>query len=218
MVDLRFSRSGVKLRAVKQEYMRYSCWNCKHSQMELPPEEKYGINLQSYIIYHAIDLRISFYAVARILKTLFALDLDRNPLSRIKTLAACRYFSVYQGILQRITVGRLVHADETQVRIGSDVHYVWVFTNHTEVAYVHTPTREAGIVRDLLVNFTGVLVSDFYSGYDGVKCAQQKCLIHLLRDINDDVLKNPFNDEMRQVALNFLDFSSRLSTRSTDVG
>jgi hypothetical protein len=46
-------------------------------------------------------------------------------------------------------------------------------------------------------------VSDFYSGYDGVDCAQQKCLIHLLRDINDDVLTNPFNDEMRQVALDF---------------
>jgi hypothetical protein len=54
-----------------------------------------------------------------------------------------------------------------------------------------------------LRDFKGVLVSDFYSGYDSLECAQQKCLIHLLRDINEDVLRNSFNDEMRMIAVDF---------------
>jgi hypothetical protein len=54
-----------------------------------------------------------------------------------------------------------------------------------------------------LCDFKGVLVSDFYGGYDGLECAQQKCLIHLLRDINEDVLKSPFNEELRQIATGF---------------
>jgi hypothetical protein len=40
----------------------------------------------------------------------------------------------------------------------------------------------------VLKDFKGVLVSDFYSAYDSMDCPQQKCLIHLMRDLNDDML------------------------------
>ena len=45
----------------------------------------------------------------------------------------------------------------------------------------------------------GIPVSEFYTAYDSVCCPQQKCLIHLIRDINDDILKNPFDDEMKEI-------------------
>jgi Transposase IS66 family len=47
------------------------------------------------------------------------------------------------------------------------------------------------------------LISDFYASYDTVDCMQQKYLVHLLRDINDDVLKQPFNEEMVELARDF---------------
>ena len=56
---------------------------------------------------------------------------------------------------------------------------------------------------EVLAGFQGVLVSDFYGGYDAVPCEQQKCLIHLMRDINEDVLKHPFNDELAFIAKRF---------------
>jgi hypothetical protein len=203
--DLRFSRTGVKLWTVQHKFMRYQCWNCKHGMMELARTGKYGVSLQAYVVYQLIELRLSIRAVVRNMNVLVGLQLPVNAVSNIKTSSAKRYMPVYQSILQRISCGGLLHADETQVQIDGEVHYVWVFTNHTEVAYVHAPSREAGVVRDLLHDFKGVLVSDFYAGYDGLDCAQQKCLIHLLRDINEDVLKNPFNYEMRQVAVKFAD-------------
>ena len=48
--------------------------------------------------------------------------------------------------------------------------------------------------------FEGVLVSDFFTAYDSLNCPQQKCLIHLMRDINDDLRKDPYNQEMRSIA------------------
>lgn len=36
------------------------------------------------------------------------------------------------------------------------------------------------------------------SGYDSIPCQQQKCLVHLIRDLNDDLWKNPFNAEYEQ--------------------
>jgi hypothetical protein len=55
----------------------------------------------------------------------------------------------------------------------------------------------------MLSEFSGVLVSDFYTAYDSIDCAQQKCLIHLIRDLNDDLLKNPFDDETKEMAKKF---------------
>jgi hypothetical protein len=74
-----------------------------------------------------------------------------------------------------------------------------------EVVYVYTPTREGAILDEMLAGFTGVLVSDFYSAYDSAKCAQQKCLIHFMRDLNDDLFANPFDDELKRLARGFTD-------------
>ncbi len=46
-------------------------------------------------------------------------------------------------------------------------------------------------------------MSDFYSVYDSIECPQQKCLIHLMRDINNDLLCEPFNEELKSVANGF---------------
>jgi site-specific recombinase XerD len=56
------------------------------------------------------------------------------------------------------------------------------------------------MVHALLKDFRGVLVSDFYAVYDAFKCPQQKCLIHLMRDINDDMHRYPYDEELREIA------------------
>jgi hypothetical protein len=59
------------------------------------------------------------------------------------------------------------------------------------------------VAGEFLSGFNGVLVSDFYSAYDSISCEQQKCLVHLIRDLNEDVLKEPFNDEMKALVHEF---------------
>jgi hypothetical protein len=72
-----------------------------------------------------------------------------------------------------------------------------------EVLYVSTRTREGDFVRSLLKDFKGVLVSDFYAAYDGIDCQQQKCLIHLIRDVNDALYKHPYDDGLKRIAEDF---------------
>ena len=78
-----------------------------------------------------------------------------------------------------------------------------MFANLTTVACVYAESREAGLLADLLAGFRGVLVSDFYATYDSIPCAQQKCLIHLMRDINEDLHKSPFDDDLKEIARRF---------------
>lgn len=72
-----------------------------------------------------------------------------------------------------------------------------------EVAYVYRETRESDFLLTMLKDFKGVLVSDFYAAYEAIPCPQQKCLIHLIRDLNDDVLKHPCDEELKRLTLAF---------------
>ena len=51
--------------------------------------------------------------------------------------------------------------------------------------------------------FKGVLVSDFYTAYDSVDCRQQRCLVHLMRDFNEEIHMHPFDSELKLLASRF---------------
>jgi len=67
-------------------------------------------------------------------------------------------------------------------------------TTHT-VYYHLTLSREAGYLQEWLRDYKGVIVTDFYPAYESLPVKQQKCLVHLIRDLNDDLIKNPFDEE-----------------------
>jgi hypothetical protein len=111
------------------------------------------------------------------------------------------YAPTEAAILQAILKSNFVHVDETKINIQGVDHYVWVFTDGRHVIFRMTETREADIVREVPAGYQGVLISDFYPGYDGVPCRQQKCWVHLIRDINDDLWKAPFDKELETFAV-----------------
>ncbi len=115
----------------------------------------------------------------------------------MKNRAANFYQNTVNQILDRIVEGPLVHVDETTVKVQSQTAYVWVFTTLEHVAYIYAETREAEVLHKTLKDFKGVLISDFYSAYDSVPCPQQKCLIHLIRDLNEEILNHPFDEELK---------------------
>ena len=80
---------------------------------------------------------------------------------------------------------------------------VWVLGCPEEVVFIYRPTREAEFLQGMLRDFQGVLVSDFYAGYESLPCLQQKCLTHLIRDMNQDLLNNPFDEELQSITKPF---------------
>ena len=86
----------------------------------------------------------------------------------------------------------MINIDETPVNLRKTTGYVWVLATHNKVYYVYKESREGAFLKDLLAGFSGVLVSDFFTAYDSLKCRHQKCLVHLMRDINDDLRRHPF--------------------------
>jgi hypothetical protein len=201
--DLRFTRRGIKRWAVRYRYKVYRCRECRAHLPVYSRGSRYGLNLRAFVVYLLLELRLSNKKAVEHLSLLFDLSLDKHEAYRIKSAMAEQYMPTYRGILRQIAKGSLVHADETKGVVKGSGHYVWVFANLTTVAYVYSESREAAILEDVLDGFNGVLVSDFYAAYDGVPCAQQKCLIHMMRDINEDLHRNPFDDELKEIAGRF---------------
>ena len=78
------------------------------------------------------------------------------------------------------------------------------------VVYLFRPNREVDHLKTLLGSFKGILVSDFYPGYESLPCLQQKCLIHLIRDLNDDFLCNQFDFEYKSLVTGFSDLLNEI--------
>jgi hypothetical protein len=110
---------------------------------------------------------------------------------------------LYTDLLEQILKSPAIHMDETTVRHRGLQGYVWVLTSTDKVYYFYKESREGAFLKELLKGFSGVLISDFYAAYDSANCPQQKCLLHLLRDVNDDLLRNPFDNEFKLLAQRF---------------
>jgi predicted RecB family nuclease len=206
LVDLRIGQSGLKRWITSFRFFYYRCPSCLasfHNHDRAWTAEKFGHNLQAFFVYLNIDLRVLQAKVTSFLNDMFGLNLSRGSTNRFKRNLAAFYGPTYDGLVQKILRGPLVHADETSVRLLGKVGYVWAFTTLEEAVYMYTPSREGEMVLNLLKDFKGVLVSDFYAAYDSLGCPQQKCLIHLIRDMNDDLLKEPFNEEMKSLVAEF---------------
>jgi len=206
VLDVKFGASGIKRWVTKYLFYRYRCPKCHavfHNCNRAWAKEKVGVQLRALSVYANIELRMTQERVAIFLNDVLGFDFPRSTTNRLKASAAAFYDDTYQGLVSSIACGNLVHVDETKVSLKTGVGYVWAFTNLENVAYIYSPSREGGLVHALLKDFTGVVVSDFYAAYNSLECPQQKCLIHLVRDLNDDLMKEPFNDELKELVSEF---------------
>jgi predicted RecB family nuclease len=206
VIDLKFMRCGIKRWITRHILRRYRCKSCTKTffARNTLAAGKYGLNLMAYAMYLNIELRLAQGHVDSSVGKLFGLHIPHGTTKGFKAMIARAYYGVYDALLKRLCNGPLLHVDETSVSVKGKNGYVWVLASMDHVAYLYTPTREGATIRAMLKNFVGVLVSDFYAAYDSIECRQQKCLIHFIRDLNDALLKRPYDEELRELARAFV--------------
>ncbi len=204
-LDLRISRSGIARRVTRYRSKVYRCSVCSRSFVPraYADQERFGHSLAAWAIHQHMANRITFQNLETTVRECFDLPLDFRKIYMFKERLARYYDKTYRRILDKLISGPLLHADETKVNLVKGSGYVWVFTNMEEVAFVLRPDRNAAFLHELLRGFRGVLVSDFFSGYDSLECAQQKCLVHLMRDVNDGLLADPLDQELKELGQRF---------------
>ena len=205
--DLKFMRCGVKRWIVKYETNRHQCLDCRHTcyspkyPTKLP---KFGQGVAGWAAYQHIALRQSFEGVTVSVNDLFGYSFSEPTIQRAIEMLAMEHEATENLLLSKLRSGNLICGDEAKIKIRRNVcGYVWAFSGPEVVIYRFSKSRDSTVMDEVLKGFGGVLVSDFYNVYDSAPCPQQKCLIHLMRDINDDLLKAPFDEELKELATRF---------------
>jgi hypothetical protein len=141
--------------------------------------------------------------VERSLREVFKLNIPQQTLHRFKALMAKRYEPTKEAILAKLLRGPSLSVDETEARLRNEKAHVWVFAGTDGAYYECRDSRNGQFLFERLNGFGGVLVSDFFTAYDSIENPQQKCLIHLIRDMNEDVKANPFDTELKEIVQAF---------------
>lgn len=204
-VDIAFMKQGIKKRATLFTGGPSICGKCKRKipSTDMKRVPMYGHNLMIWCVNQKIQYKQSSDHINNFLKDSFRINVSLTQMTRFKELIAKKYLCAHEEIIKEITKSELIHVDETIARIKGVDGYVWVFANYDSVYYEFRETRETDFLKELMKDFNGVLVSDFYTGYDFLECKQQKCMVHLIRDLNEDFLKHQFDIELKTVVIEF---------------
>ena len=207
LYNLFFGRNSLRKWVVEFRFRYHWCGNCR-IRFGLPsafwPGTNFGRNLIAFVVYQIIELYIPQGTIQRSLARVFGYYFKVTAqVYQFKAIAAHFYRETQELILNRIVRGSLVQVDETRANVRGKAGYVWVFANLHEVTYLYSDSREGGIAQATLSGFKGVLISDFFSAYDSFDCPQQKCLLHLMRDLNGEILRNPYDEELKRMISGF---------------
>lgn len=146
------------------------------------PAGAFGPNLCATVV--GLAAHMSREEVAK-----FVVDNFRCPMTAASVEAICKRASeaiagAWDELADAVGDQPVVHMDETGWRWPGLRRWAWLAGTDQIAVYRLTDTRSGQVARDLLgEDFTGVLVSDRYAGYNWLDVSQrQACYSHLLRD------------------------------------
>ena len=131
-----------------------------------------------------------------VLKELFGLRLSPGGLIKASHRMAGKLQGRFDALCDRVQNSAVIHADETSWWVGGPKWWLWVFTNADRTLYRVRKSRGREVIYETLGSeYSGVLVSDCLSIYDGVCDTQQKCYAHHLKAISQAIEQHPREGE-----------------------
>jgi hypothetical protein len=200
LIDLTFTKNGVRKSITKYWAHKGHCPTCRRDFVPRDfavsgRPQLYGAGLKAWMTYLRIALRLPYGSIKVLVQDVFNEHIEDVLIIQCLQEVARYHTQTEKVIWDSMLASPFIHADETQVNIDNVNQYVWVFTDGKHVIFKYTETREADFLHEFFDDYKGVLISDFFPGYDALTCRQQKCLVHLIRDINNDLSASPFDTE-----------------------
>lgn len=169
---------------------RYYCATCRRVVTAPPaPDELPQSRLGPRILTETVLLRyvhgLPFEKIQRRFQETAGLSVSPGALAQALQRIA-RWLAVEdQVLLEAIRASPVVHVDETGWTITGRSHWLWAFVTERLAAYTVDRSRGAVVPQAILgAEYPGVVVSDFHGAYTRLGGHQQKCWVHLLRELH----------------------------------
>lgn len=160
---------------------------------EVLGQGRMGVRVASVVSYLRITLRLPIRLVQSYLGTFHKLEISIGEIVYLLDQVREATKTSVEGLRDEARKSTVLHADETGWREDGQNGYIWSFStpggpdgSAAIRYYERDQSRGQSVVRRVLGNqFKGLLVSDFYVGYNDYECRKQRCWGHLLRDLHD---------------------------------
>ena len=155
-----------------------------------------GLNALATAAVMRVCYRLPLRQITRLFAQLPGLSLSPGAIVKQLNRLSTWLEGQYERLKLVLRAAGVVYGDETVWRTDGKNNYLWTLTNATHTLYHMDRSRGGKVIVGLLGKSfgregNGKLVSDFYSAYDQVGGKQQKCLVHLLRELRDTTAKRP---------------------------
>lgn len=149
-------------------------------------KHRVGIRLMSLVTTLSVASRIPQRIIGELLHGLYGVHISVGEISEIlHKVAACGKREA-DRLLEEIRGSPVVNGDETGWREDGINGYLWNFSTPSVRYYRRDRSRSGKVAEDILSEgFEGVLVSDFYSGYNWYAGPKQRCWVHYKRDLKE---------------------------------
>jgi transposase len=147
-----------------------------------------GVGIASLVAHLRLVVRAPVRVIQAWLSSVHGLRLSVGAISDLLRRVAAQGQGTVAQVRERIRASPVVQADETGWRENGQNGYVWFAGTPTGERYFEYHHSRAGAVINTLLgeDFSGVLGSDFYAGYNDTPGGRhQRCWAHLLRDLHD---------------------------------
>jgi len=171
-------------------YRRYvsRCRCCQRTCQGLGDVELPGAHIgpraRLLTCYSRAHLGISLGKTRDLIHDFFGLTISRPGLLGHLRWGGQLFAPVVDELLGLLRQSPVVQGDETGWRIDGQPAWAWCFRDPRLALFLIDRHRSREVlIRVLGGSFAGTLVSDFYAAYNGLDCAKQRCLVHLLREL-----------------------------------
>lgn len=194
---------------IEHRVLKRFCPHCKQWQSpvldlrgQVFGHGRMGVRIISVIAYLRNTMRLPVRRIQEYLSSVHQMKISAGEIVGLLHEMRSVTHQAVEGLKQQALANAVLYADETGWRESGQNGYIWSFSTPGEQAvryYQYDRSRGQAVVKRILdEKFHGHLVSDFYAGYNDYEGPQQRCWIHLLRDLHE--LKEDNKDAAEVVA------------------
>jgi len=165
----------------------YTCPHCgkkvvtKHK--DLPDTGNFGNNVLAHVTLMKYGDRMTYRKIKEALKRQHGLIITHSSLIDFIRRVSIKARREYGKILKRIRLSKVVHVDETSVKVDGKTYWIWIFLTETDILIAIRKSRGKRVLEEILgKDYQGTIVCDGLKVYLSFTTNLQRCWAHLLRE------------------------------------
>jgi hypothetical protein len=190
----------VSCRVTLVEYRRGVCVKCGKEIIH-PETAGPAVEIGGNLSAHLAMLRqagVSYRKLSAFCTETLGIPLSPSGAYGVVSRLTDKKLPLYETIGNALHKQELLHGDETGWKVRKEQWYVWLFCNLLIVFYHAEDSRASKVIRGILgEDFGGTVVCDFYAAYNFLP-KTQRCLAHLMRDVEKEREILPGNAQLEQ--------------------